>query len=109
MAKILYQGTHGTDEPTRASMPFHMALGTSEAGHAAEISLAGDATYCIQDLVIAHIQGVGTSDHLADAGMRHDRGCNPDFRCRRESPNSASLKQPLGGHDSVVVSASIKG
>jgi uncharacterized protein involved in oxidation of intracellular sulfur len=59
MAKILYQGTHGTDEPTRASMPFHMAMGASEAGHAAEISLAGDATYCIQDLVIAHIQGVG--------------------------------------------------
>ena len=27
MAKILYQGTHGTDDPTRASMPFHMALG----------------------------------------------------------------------------------
>ena len=26
MAKILYQGTHGTDDPTRASMPFHMAL-----------------------------------------------------------------------------------
>jgi len=25
------------------------------------------------------ILAYGTSDHLADAGMRHDRGCNPDF------------------------------
>ena len=45
MTKILYLGTHGTDDPTRASMPFHMALGAVEGGHAAEINLAGDASY----------------------------------------------------------------
>ena len=49
MTKILYLGTHGTDDPTRASMPFHMALGAVEGGHAAEINLAGDAVVCIQD------------------------------------------------------------
>ena len=59
MAKILYQGTHGTDEPTRASMPFHMALGASQAGHNPLISLAGDAAYCIQDLVIENVKGLG--------------------------------------------------
>ena len=32
MTKILYLGTHGTDDPTRASMPFHMALGAVEGG-----------------------------------------------------------------------------
>ena len=49
MTKILYLGTHGTDDPTRASMPFHMALGAVEGGHAAEINLAGDAVVCIQE------------------------------------------------------------
>ena len=59
MTKILYLGTHGTDEPTRASMPFHMALGAVEGGYAAEINLAGDAVVCIQDRIIESIKGVG--------------------------------------------------
>ena len=59
MAKILYQGTHGTDDPTRASMPFHMALGAVEAGHTPEIGLAGDAVVCIKDNIIDSVKGVG--------------------------------------------------
>ena len=59
MTKILYLGIYGTDDPTRASMPFHMALGAVEAGHSAEINLAGDATYCIQDKIIESVKGVG--------------------------------------------------
>ena len=59
MTKILYLGTHGTDDPTRASMPFHMALGAVEGGHSAEINLAGDAVVCIQDWIIESIKGVG--------------------------------------------------
>ena len=59
MTKILYLGTHGTDDPTRASMPFHMALGAVEGGHAAEINLAGDAVVCILDKIIESIKGVG--------------------------------------------------
>ena len=59
MTKILYLGTHGTDDPTRASMPFHMALGAVEGGHVAEINLAGDAVVCIQDKIIESIKAVG--------------------------------------------------
>ena len=59
MTKILYLGTHGTDDPTRASMPFHMALGAVQGGHAAEINLAGDAVVCIHDKIIESIKGVG--------------------------------------------------
>ena len=59
MEIIPYSGTHCTDEPTRASMPFHMALGASEAGHNPLISLAGDAAFCVQDLVIENVKGVG--------------------------------------------------
>ena len=59
MTKILYLGTHGTDDPTRASMPFHMALGAVEGGQAAQINLAGDAVVCIQDKIFESIKGVG--------------------------------------------------
>ena len=59
MAKILYQGTHGTDDPTQASRPFHMALGAVEAGHTPEIGLAGDAVICIKDNIIDSVKGVG--------------------------------------------------
>ena len=47
------------DDPPRASMTFHMALGTVEAGHSVEINLAGDASYCIQDKIIESIKGIG--------------------------------------------------
>ena len=61
MTKILYLGTHGTDDPTRASMPFHMALGAVEGGHAAEINLGADAVVCILDKITESIKGVGMS------------------------------------------------
>jgi predicted peroxiredoxin len=43
MAKILFTGTHGSDDPTRATMPFHMAKGAIEAGHEVSISLMVDS------------------------------------------------------------------
>ena len=50
MAKLVYVGTHGPDDPTKACMPFHLAVnGAAEAGIEAEINLAGDAAVLIQD------------------------------------------------------------
>lgn len=43
MAKILYYGTSGSDDPTRAGFPFNFALGAKEAGHEPEIFVAGEA------------------------------------------------------------------
>jgi hypothetical protein len=37
MATILYVGTAGSDDPTRAGFPFNFALGAIEAGQRAEI------------------------------------------------------------------------
>lgn len=45
MATILYVGTYGSDDPTRASLPFHAAIGAIEAGHQPQIALMGEATY----------------------------------------------------------------
>jgi predicted peroxiredoxin len=50
MAKLIYVGTHGPDDPTKACMPIHLAVnGAVEAGIETEINLAGDATLLIQD------------------------------------------------------------
>ncbi len=59
MARILYSSTYGSDDPTRASLPFHMAMGAIEAGHQPEIALVAEATYLMKDTVAATIQGVG--------------------------------------------------
>jgi predicted peroxiredoxin len=51
MAKILYLGTSGSDDPTRAGFPFQWALGARDAGHDAEIFLAGEAAYLMKNTV----------------------------------------------------------
>lgn len=51
MAKILYLGTAGSDDPTRAGFPFQWALGARDAGHEAEIFVAGEATYLMKGTV----------------------------------------------------------
>ncbi len=43
MAKILFVGTHGTDDPTRATFPFMEAKGAIEAGHETGIILMMEA------------------------------------------------------------------
>ena len=58
MATILYVGTAGSDDPTRAGLPFNFALGALEAGHRPEIFLAGEAAYLMNDAVTAAIQPV---------------------------------------------------
>ena len=61
MASILYIGTHGTDDPTRATLPFLSATGAIEAGHQPQIALVGEATYLMKNSVTDTIQGVATA------------------------------------------------
>jgi predicted peroxiredoxin len=58
MATILYVGTAGSDDPTRAGLPFNFALGALEAGHQPQIFLAGEAAYLMKDDVAAAIMPV---------------------------------------------------
>ena len=58
MAHILFYGTHGTDDPTAAVLPFHMAKGALEAGHSAEVVLIGEASYLMKDSVAKEVKGV---------------------------------------------------
>jgi predicted peroxiredoxin len=60
MAKLIYVATHGPDDPTKACMPFHLAVnGAAEAEIDVEINLAGDAAALIQDVNIETLVPVG--------------------------------------------------
>jgi len=58
MATILYVGTAGSDDPTRAGLPFNFALGAVEAGHQPMIFLAGEAAYLMKDEVAGAVMPV---------------------------------------------------
>jgi predicted peroxiredoxin len=51
MATILYLGTAGSDDPTRAGLPFNFALGALDAGHQPQVFLAGEAVYLMRPTV----------------------------------------------------------
>jgi predicted peroxiredoxin len=59
MATILYVSTAGSDDPTRATIPFVAAMGAVEAGHQPQIALVGEATYIMKDYIADQIHGVG--------------------------------------------------
>jgi predicted peroxiredoxin len=58
--KILYLATTGTGDPTRASLPLHMASnGSVEAGQDCAIVLVGDATELVSREAADQVEGVG--------------------------------------------------
>ena len=59
MAKLLYVGTRGTDDPTQATFPFLMAKGAIEAGHEAGIILMGESAPLMKDHIAEQVHGVG--------------------------------------------------
>lgn len=42
MARLLFMGMHGSEDPTNAAMPFVMANGAVSAGHEAQIVIANE-------------------------------------------------------------------
>jgi predicted peroxiredoxin len=60
MASLFYIATHGPDDPTKACIPFHLAVnGAAEAGIEVAINLAGDAAVLIQDRYIESLTPLG--------------------------------------------------
>jgi predicted peroxiredoxin len=76
MAKLLYIGTHGTDDPTKATFPFLMAKGAIDAGHEPGIILMGEAAPLIKDSIAQQVHGIGVPpvkellDFLVERGVR---------------------------------------
>ncbi len=66
MAKLLITTLVGPSDPTRASIPFHMAVnGAAKNGTETAIALAGDATELMKPGVAETVRGVGVPP-LAD-------------------------------------------
>ena len=58
--EILYIASCGTSDPTRASIPWHLAVnGSIEAGQTARIVLAGDAAELVMADKREGVEGVG--------------------------------------------------
>ena len=57
---ILYLATSGTSDPTRASIPLHLAVnGSVEVGHGVRVVLAGDATELVKVATREELEAVG--------------------------------------------------
>ena len=69
--KTLYMVTSGASDPTRASIPVHLAVnGSLEVGHTVALVLAGDATELLNTEVREKLGGLGVppmSELLAKA------------------------------------------
>jgi predicted peroxiredoxin len=57
---VLYLATTGASDPTRASLPLHIAAnGSVEVGEECAIVLAGDATELVSRETAEQVEGVG--------------------------------------------------
>ena len=58
--RILYLATTGPGDPTKASIPLHLAAnGSVEVGQECAVALAGDATDIVRRETAEGIEGVG--------------------------------------------------
>jgi predicted peroxiredoxin len=58
--KVLYLATSGTSDPTKASMPLHLAAnGSLEIGHEAVVVLAGDGAELVIGDNADRMEGIG--------------------------------------------------
>ena len=73
--KILYLATTGAGDPTRASLPLHIAAnGSVEAGQECAVVLAGDATELVARETAEGVEGVGVPPARED-GTCSRRAC----------------------------------
>jgi uncharacterized protein involved in oxidation of intracellular sulfur len=59
--KLFYLGTHGPEDPTKACLPFHLAVNGVVADIEAEIGLTGDAVVLVRQDWIETLVPVGFS------------------------------------------------
>ena len=58
--RLLYIVTKGMDDPTRASVPLHIAAnGSVDIGQEVSVGLAGDATELVIEENMQRLEGVG--------------------------------------------------
>ena len=75
MARLLIVTAAGPGDPTRASIPFHIAVnGAAASGVETAVALAGDATELIKADVVGAVRGLGVPPLAELMQLCHDRG-----------------------------------
>ncbi len=59
MAKILFTGVHGVEDPTKAGLTFVAAKGAKESGHEVSVALLGDGVIVMKSEIRNSILPVG--------------------------------------------------
>jgi predicted peroxiredoxin len=59
MADLLFMGTHATDDPTRAALPFLSATGALANKTDVAVALLADAAYLMKDEIAKTVLPVG--------------------------------------------------
>ncbi len=59
MAKLFFQGTCGSENPTKAVLPLLGAIGAVEAGHQGMLAFIGDAVVVMKTAVANSVVPVG--------------------------------------------------
>ena len=59
MTKMMFVGTHGSENPTKSIFAFLQAKAAVGSGMEAEVTLVGDAVVLMRDEVIGSVQPVG--------------------------------------------------
>ena len=61
MAKLVFVGTHGPEDSSRASFPFVQAAAAAGGGHPTSIVLVGEAVLLMKDAIAENVHGHGLS------------------------------------------------
>lgn len=73
--RILYVASSGSSDPTRASIPLHLAVnGSVEIGHETGVVLAGDATEFLRAEVLDEVEGLGVPPARELLSKARERG-----------------------------------
>ena len=59
MAKLVFVGTNGSEDQTKAVLPFLSANGAVEAGHEPQVVLMGDAVILMKTVVADNVLPMG--------------------------------------------------
>jgi uncharacterized protein len=59
MAQLLFMGTAGIEDPTRATLPFHLGKAAKDSGIDVAVVLGGDASLLVKAGVRENVHGVG--------------------------------------------------
>ncbi len=59
MARLLFAGLHGVEDPTKAGLVFLAAKGASEGGHDVAVALLGDGSILMNKSIRESVMPVG--------------------------------------------------